>query len=56
MRNEMKITDVKVMIVRGADMILNQLKQLIMGEDPLNVDKVYTKMLCAAAATAPLRA
>jgi L-alanine-DL-glutamate epimerase-like enolase superfamily enzyme len=27
------------------DMILKQLKQLVVGEDPLNVDKLYTKML-----------
>lgn len=71
-RNKMKITDVKVMIVQGTwdwnlvkvetdsglygigeaywgpgvkDMILKQLKQLVVGEDPLNVDKLYTKML-----------
>src|SRR5579872_1190445 len=71
-RNKMKITDVKVMIVRGTwdwnlvkvetdsglyglgeaywgpgvkDMILKQMKSLIVGEDPLNVDRLYTKML-----------
>ncbi len=72
LKNKVKITDVKVMIVRGTwdwnlvkietdagvsgigeaywgpgvkDLILNQLKPLIIGEDPLNVDKLYTKML-----------
>src|SRR5579875_3754739 len=27
------------------DMILRQLKPLVVGEDPLNVDRLYTKML-----------
>ena len=76
LRNKVKITDVKVMIVRGTwdwnlvkietdagisgigeaywgpgvkDLILNQLKPLIIGEDPLNVDKLYTKMLMKSA-------
>ena len=31
------------------DMILNQLKPLVVGEDPLNVDKLYTKMLMRSA-------
>jgi L-alanine-DL-glutamate epimerase-like enolase superfamily enzyme len=71
-----KITDVKVMIVRGAwdwnlvhietdqgvhglgeaywgygvkDLILNQFKPLLIGEDPLNVDKLYTKILMMSA-------
>src|SRR6202035_5240174 len=72
LKNKVKITDVKCMIVRGTwdwnlvkietdsglyglgeaywgpgvkDLILSQLKPLIIGEDPLNVDKLYTKML-----------
>jgi len=72
LKKKIKITDVKVMIVRGTwdwnlikietdsglygigeaywgpgvrDMIEKQLKGLIIGEDPLNVDKLYTKML-----------
>jgi L-alanine-DL-glutamate epimerase-like enolase superfamily enzyme len=75
-RGKIKITDVKVMIVRGTwdwnlvkietdsglygigeaywgfgvkDMILNQFKALIVGEDPLNVDKLYHKMLMRSA-------
>ena len=75
-RGKVKITDVKVMIVRGTwdwnlvrvdtdagvsgigeaywgfgvkDMILNQLKPLVVGEDPMNVDKLYTKMLMRSA-------
>jgi L-alanine-DL-glutamate epimerase-like enolase superfamily enzyme len=71
-----KITDVKVMIVRGTwdwnlvrietdqgvhglgeaywgygvkDLILNQFKPLLIGEDPLNVDKLYTKILMMSA-------
>src|ERR687890_2380792 len=75
-RGKVKITDVKVMIVRGTwdwnlvridtdagvsglgeaywgygvkDLILNQLKQQVIGEDPLNVDKLYTKMLMRSA-------
>jgi L-alanine-DL-glutamate epimerase-like enolase superfamily enzyme len=70
--NKVKITDVKVMIVRGTwdwnlikietdsglygigeaywgwgvkDLVLNKLKGIVVGEDPLNVDKLYTKML-----------
>ena len=31
------------------DLVLNQLKQHIIGEDPLNVDKLYTKMLMRSA-------
>ena len=31
------------------DMILNQLKPLVVGEDPLNVDKLYTRMLMRSA-------
>jgi L-alanine-DL-glutamate epimerase-like enolase superfamily enzyme len=31
------------------DLVLNQLKQHIIGEDPLNVDKLYTKMLMKSA-------
>ncbi len=31
------------------DLVLNQLKPLILGEDPLNVDKLYTKMLMRSA-------
>ncbi len=76
LKNKVKITDVKVMIVRGTwdwnlvkietdagvsgigesywgpgvkDLILNQLKPLIIGEDPLNVDRLYTKMLMKSA-------
>jgi L-alanine-DL-glutamate epimerase-like enolase superfamily enzyme len=72
LRNKVKITDVKCMIVRGTwdwnlikietdsglyglgeaywgpgvkDMVLTQMKPLVVGEDPLNVDKLYTKML-----------
>jgi L-alanine-DL-glutamate epimerase-like enolase superfamily enzyme len=72
MKRKVKITDVKVMIVRGTwdwnlvkietdsglygigeaywgpgvkDVILKILKPLLIGEDPLNVDKLYTKML-----------
>lgn len=76
LRNKVKITDVKCMIVRGTwdwnlikietdsglygigeaywgpgvkDMVLTQLKPLIIGEDPLNVDKLYTWMLLKSA-------
>src|SRR6188508_1718126 len=76
LKRKVKITDVKVMIVRGTwdwnlvrvdtdagvsglgeaywgfgvkDLILNQLKPLVVGEDPLNVDKLYTKMLMRSA-------
>lgn len=31
------------------DLIVNQLKPLVVGEDPLNVDKLYTKMLMQSA-------
>ncbi|MBI3473787.1 MAG: mandelate racemase/muconate lactonizing enzyme family protein [Candidatus Solibacter usitatus] len=31
------------------DLILNQLKPLVVGEDPLNVEKLYTKMLMRSA-------
>lgn len=75
-RGKVKITDVKVMIVRGTwdwnlvkietdagisgigeaywgygvkDLILGQFKNLIVGEDPLNVDKLYHKMLMMSA-------
>src|SRR4051812_30483834 len=74
--NKVKITDVKVMIVRGTwdwnlikietdsglygigeaywgwgvkDVVLNKLKGIVVGEDPLNVDKLYTKMLMQSA-------
>src|SRR5882724_265453 len=72
LKKKVKITDVKVMIVRGTwdwnlikietdsglygigeaywgwgvkDLVLNKMKDIILGEDPLNVDKLYTKML-----------
>ncbi|MGH9647069.1 MAG: mandelate racemase/muconate lactonizing enzyme family protein, partial [Bryobacteraceae bacterium] len=75
-RNKVRITDVKCMIVRGTwdwnlikietdsglyglgeaywgpgvkDLVLKQLKPLVVGEDPLNVDKLYTKMLLRSA-------
>lgn len=75
-RNKVKITDVKCMIVRGTwdwnlikietdsglygigeaywgwgvkDLVLNKMKGIILGEDPLNVDKLYTKMLMQSA-------
>src|SRR5436190_8618202 len=71
-QKKIKITDVKMMIVRGTwdwnlikvetdsglygigeaywgpgvkDLVITQMKPLIVGEDPLNVDKLYTKML-----------
>ncbi|MCC6390708.1 MAG: mandelate racemase/muconate lactonizing enzyme family protein [Bryobacterales bacterium] len=31
------------------DIVLNQLKPLVVGEDPLNVDKLYTKMIMMSA-------
>jgi L-alanine-DL-glutamate epimerase-like enolase superfamily enzyme len=31
------------------DLVLNKLKPIIVGEDPLNVDKLYTKMLMQSA-------
>src|ERR1043165_8237316 len=73
---KVKITDVKMMIVRGTwdwnlikietdsglygigeaywgwgvkDLVLNKLKPIVVGEDPLNVDKLYTKMLMQSA-------
>ncbi len=73
---KVKITDVKMMIVRGTwdwnlikvetdagisgigeaywgwgvkDLVLNKLKGIVVGEDPLNVDKLYTKMLMQSA-------
>jgi len=73
---KVKITDVKVMIVRGTwdwnlikvetdsglygigeaywgwgvkDLVLNKMKGIVVGEDPLNVDKLYTKMLMQSA-------
>lgn len=76
LKNKVKITDVKCMIVRGTwdwnlirvetdagisglgeaywgpgvkDLVIKQLKPLIIGEDPLNVDKLYTKMLMRSA-------
>ena len=77
LKKKVRITDVKVMIVRGTwdwnlikietdqpglygigeaywgpgvkDLVLNQLKQHIIGEDPLNVDRLYTKMLMRSA-------
>ena len=75
-KGKIKITDVKVMIVRGTwdwnlikietdagisgigeaywgvgvkDVVLRLLKEHIIGEDPLNVDKLYTKMLMRTA-------
>src|SRR5882724_7065887 len=72
LQKKVKITDVKVMIVRGTwdwnlikietdsgvygigeaywgwgvkDLVLNKMKGIIVGEDPMNVDKLYTKML-----------
>lgn len=76
LRNKVKITDVKCMIVRGTwdwnlvkvetdsglygigeaywgpgikDLILRELKPAIIGEDPLNVDKLYTMMMMHSA-------
>lgn len=77
LKGKVKITDVKVMIIRGTwdwnlikietdqpglygigeaywgpgvkDLVLNQLRQHVIGEDPLNVDKLYTKMLMRSA-------
>src|SRR4026207_1628919 len=75
-QKKVKITDVKMMIVRGTwdwnlikvetdsglygigeaywgwgvkDLVLNKLKGIVVGEDPLNVDKLYTKMLMQSA-------
>jgi L-alanine-DL-glutamate epimerase-like enolase superfamily enzyme len=36
------------------DLILNQLKPLVVGEDPLNVDKLYTRMLMRSAGAGAL--
>jgi len=36
------------------DLVLNQLKQHVIGEDPLNVDKLYTKMLMRSAGAGAL--
>src|SRR5258708_35943698 len=36
------------------DLVLNQLKQHVLGEDPLNVDKLYTKMLMLSAGAGAL--
>src|SRR3982074_1678615 len=76
LRKKVKITDIKVMIVRGTwdwnlikietdaggygigeaywgpavkDLILTQMKPLLLGEDPLNIDKLYTKVLMRSA-------
>jgi L-alanine-DL-glutamate epimerase-like enolase superfamily enzyme len=76
LKNKVKITDVKCMIVRGSwdwnlikietdsglygigeaywgwgvkDLVLNKMKGIVLGEDPLNVDKLYTKMLMQSA-------
>jgi L-alanine-DL-glutamate epimerase-like enolase superfamily enzyme len=73
---KVKITDVKMMIVRGTwdwnlikvetdsglygigeaywgwgvkDLVLNKMKGIVVGEDPLNVDRLYTKMLMQSA-------
>ena len=76
LRNKVKITDVKCMIVRGTwdwnlikvetdsglygigeaywgwgvkDMVVAKMKGIVVGEDPLNVDRLYTKMLMQSA-------
>ena len=76
LKGKVKITDVKMMIVRGTwdwnlikvetnagvsgigeaywgwgvkDLVLNKLRPIVVGEDPLNVDKLYTKMLMESA-------
>jgi L-alanine-DL-glutamate epimerase-like enolase superfamily enzyme len=76
LKGKAKITDVKMMIVRGTwdwnlikvetdagvhgigeaywgwgvkDLVLNKLRPIVVGEDPLNVDKLYTKMLMESA-------
>ena len=73
---KVKITDVKMMIVRGTwdwnlikvetdagisgigeaywgwgvkDLVLNKMKDIVVGEDPLNVDRLYTKMVMRSA-------
>src|ERR1700676_4424792 len=33
----------------GRDLVANKMKPIIVGEDPLNVDKLYTKMLMQSA-------
>jgi L-alanine-DL-glutamate epimerase-like enolase superfamily enzyme len=72
LKNKVKITGVKCMIVRGTwdwnlikietdsglygigeaywgwgvkDLVVNKMQGIVVGEDPLNVDKLYTKML-----------
>src|SRR5258706_11429020 len=81
LRKKVKITDVKMMIVRGTwdwnlikvetdsglygigeaywgsgvkDLVLNKLRGIGVGEDPLNVDNLYTKMLMQSAGAAPI--
>ena len=76
LKGKVRITDVKMMIVRGTwdwnlikvetdagvhgigeaywgwgvkDLVLNKLRPIVVGEDPLNVDKLYTKMLMESA-------
>ena len=76
LKNKVRITNVKCMIVRGSwdwnlikietdsglygigeaywgwgvkDLVENKMKGIIVGEDPLNVDKLYTKMLMQSA-------
>src|SRR6266436_5808878 len=76
LKGKVKITDVKIMIVRGTwdwnlikietdsglygigeaywgwgvkDLVLNKMAPIIIGEDPLNVEKLYTKMLMQSA-------
>src|ERR1700753_500395 len=76
LKNKVKITNVKCMIVRGTwdwnlirietdsglygvgeaywgwgvkDLIVDKMKGIVVGEDPLNVDKLYTKMLMESA-------
>ena len=81
LRNKVKITAVKCMIIRGTwdwnlirvdtdqgisglgeaywgpgvkDMVLNQFQPLLLGEDPLNVDKLYHKMLLRSGGVGPI--
>jgi L-alanine-DL-glutamate epimerase-like enolase superfamily enzyme len=76
LKNKVKITGVKCMIVRGTwdwnlikietdsglygigeaywgwgvkDLVVNKMQGIVVGEDPLNVDKLYTKMLMQSA-------
>src|ERR1700683_1912109 len=76
LRQKVKITDVKCMIVRGTwdwnlikietdsglsglgeaywgwgvkDLVVNKMAPIVKGEDPLNVDKLYTKILAESA-------